>query len=108
MIVQKIDPARFSIDTRKLLLISSGTTPSLCQANSLPTNCSLQQPPAVSPIDEDMDCQTTASKCLNTTAGIGESSAAMTPNSLAAEPEELELTIDYSIKLEDGKKVCEY
>ena len=103
MIVQKIDPARFSIDTLKLLLISSGTTP-LCQANSLPINCSLQQQPAVSPIDEDMDCQTTASKCLNTTAGTGESSAAMTPNSLAAEPEELELTIDYSIKLEDGKK----
>ena len=85
------------------------TTP-LCQANSpQPTNCSLQHPSdtcTIHPINEDMDCQTTVSECPNTTAGTGESSEAMLPNGLAEESEEL--AIDYSIKLEDGKKVRDY
>lgn len=54
-----------------------------------------------------MDCQ---AECPNTgtTTGIGESSEPVLPTGLTAEPEELELTIDYSIKLEGGKKVREY
>ena len=55
-----------------------------------------------------MHCQVSATKCPNN--NTGESSKAKLPNGSAAhaEPEEPELTTDYTIKLEDGKEVRKY
>ena len=72
--------------------------------NSQPANCSPQQSSetCTHPIEEDMDCQIGTTKCPSATAG--ESSEAKLPNGLTAEPEELELTINYSIQLGMEKK----
>jgi hypothetical protein len=80
------------------------------QANSQLANCSPQQPyeTCTRSIGEDMDTQisTSVAECSNTTTG--DDSEAVLANGLTAEPEEFEITTDYSIKLGDGKQVRKY
>ena len=53
-----------------------------------------------------MESEISTAVCSNTTNG--DSSGAMLPNGATAEDEELEITTDYSVKLESGKAVREY
>ena len=61
------------------------------------------------PIGEDMDCQinTSATECPSGTTAEN-SEATPLSNGLTAQLEELELAIDYSVKLGDGKEVRKY
>jgi ERCC4-related helicase len=54
----------------------------------------------------DTQISTSVAKCPNTTTG--DNSEAVLANGLTAEPEEFEITIDYSTKLGDGKQVRKY
>ena len=70
-------------------------------------NCSPQQPreTCTHPTDE-MEAETSPAVCSN--ASTGDSSGATLPNSATAQDKELEITTDYSVKLESGNVVREY
>ena len=88
-------------------LLPETIPPPLHQANNQLANCSPQQPCSTHSIDEDMDTPSVATaKCPNATTG--NNSEATLANGLTAEPEEFEITTDYSIKLGAGKQVRKY